>query len=109
MVNKEDISTLTQLVTLIEDRGCSVDKATAQEHSKMLGKISTTMEVELAHIKDCLTELLKRSDADRADRESLRADVNNLKRDRHWLAVIAGAVGALITAALSGAFILFHK
>ena len=111
MVKDTDTSSMTQTIALgiervvqsLDHHGCSND--VQRGHEVKLN----TLEVKLEAIIDGQGEILKRLDKALENEQQNKSDIADLKRDRHWVATIAGAIGALITAVLSGAFILFHK
>ena len=88
-----DISTMTQLIDILQDRGCSVDKATARQHSDTLAKL----DVKLEMIIQGQGEILKRMDSDRQERDTLKEDVADLKRILSFIKTSAVVIFSILT------------
>ncbi len=92
----KDISTVTQLIELIQDRGCAVDKQTAAKHSETLAKL----DVKLENLIEGQAEILKRLDTLR-DMEPRIATLETADKRREqikvWLvtSVLGGSAGLI--------------
>ena len=92
-----DIASMTQLIELMQDRGCAVDRATAKEHAAALA--------EIPHISQSLNGIVERLDRIEGKMDSQMSDVKQrvialeiALKVGLWL---LGAAGAFITGALA--------